>query len=54
VAESFVTDLREGVAYAKDPPQPQARSGALYGGGAVPPGAIQQMLCAWLDETYEP
>ncbi len=54
VAEAFVANLKEGVAYAKAPPQPTARSGALYGGGSLPAGAIQQILHAWLDETYEP
>jgi hypothetical protein len=54
VAEHFVADLREAVAYAKSPPQPNARTGAIYGGGAVPAGALEQMLMAWLDESYEP
>ena len=55
VAERFVADLREAVGYAKQqPPQTPARSGAIYGGGAMPAGAIEQMLMAWLDESYEP
>jgi hypothetical protein len=42
------------VAYAKNPPQPNARSGAVYGGGAITDrGVMRQMLFAWLDETYE-
>jgi glutamate/tyrosine decarboxylase-like PLP-dependent enzyme len=54
VAERFVADLAEGVAYAKNPPQPNARSGAVYGGGAITDrGVMRQMLFAWLDETYE-
>jgi glutamate/tyrosine decarboxylase-like PLP-dependent enzyme len=54
VAERFVADLRDAVTYAKNPPQAAARSGAMYGGGAMPPGAVEQMMNAWLDETYEP
>jgi glutamate/tyrosine decarboxylase-like PLP-dependent enzyme len=54
VAERFVEDLREAVAYAKSPSQPNAKTGAIYGGGAVPAGALEQMLMAWLDESYEP
>jgi glutamate/tyrosine decarboxylase-like PLP-dependent enzyme len=54
VAEHFVEDLREAVAYAKNPSQPNAKTGAIYGGGAVPAGALEQMLMAWLDESYEP
>jgi len=54
VAEHFVEDLREAVTYAKNPSQPNAKTGAIYGGGAVPAGALEQMLMAWLDESYEP
>ncbi len=54
VAERFVADLRDAVAYAKNPPQTPARTGAIYGGGAMPASAIEQMMMAWLDESYEP
>lgn len=54
VAERFVADLRDAVAYAKSPPQAAARTGAIYGGGGMPASAIEQMMMAWLDESYEP
>lgn len=34
VVETFAEDLAAAVAYAKDPPQPEPRSGGIYGGGA--------------------
>ncbi len=36
LADRFLSDLREGVAYAKAPPPHPARSGAMYGGGQAP------------------
>ncbi len=56
VAERFVADLREAVAYAKDPPQPMPQSGAMYGGGGMQMDRdmIREMMLLWLDETYEP
>jgi glutamate/tyrosine decarboxylase-like PLP-dependent enzyme len=54
VAERFVADLREGVAYARSPAQEKPRSGAVYGGGAaLDRRVVAQMMLAWLDETYE-
>jgi glutamate/tyrosine decarboxylase-like PLP-dependent enzyme len=35
VAEAFAVDLHDAVEYAKDPPQPQPRSGAAYGAGGT-------------------
>jgi hypothetical protein len=36
VSEAFASDLSRAVSYAKNPPSPMPRSGALYGaGGAV-------------------
>lgn len=55
VAEKFVADLREAVAYAKNPPDPTPRSGAVYGGGSanLEPQLLNEMMFAWLDSTYE-
>jgi glutamate/tyrosine decarboxylase-like PLP-dependent enzyme len=54
VAERFVEDLRAAVAYAKDKPRGTARSGALYGGGAIAAsGRLDAILRGWLDGTYE-
>jgi sphinganine-1-phosphate aldolase len=33
IVQAFADDLAEAVEYAKNPPQPQPRSGGLYGGG---------------------
>ena len=33
VVEAFAKDLADGVAYAKNPPQPEPMSGGVYGGG---------------------
>jgi hypothetical protein len=51
VVEQFAADLRDAVAYAKDPPESPPRSGALYGaagGGGPAPG---DLLVAYLDAT---
>jgi glutamate/tyrosine decarboxylase-like PLP-dependent enzyme len=54
VAERFVTDLRAAVEYARDKPRGTARSGALYGGGAIAAsGRLDAILRGWLDGTYE-
>ena len=54
VAEAFVNDLRDGVAYAKDPAQPFPRSGALYGlSGSVDGQAfLKQGMLDYLEATY--
>ncbi len=54
VAERFVEDLRAAVDYARERPRGTARSGALYGGGAVAAqGRLDAILRGWLDGTYE-
>ncbi len=54
VAERFVADLRAAVEYGRDKPRGTARSGALYGGGAVAAsGRLDAILRGWLDGTYE-
>jgi glutamate/tyrosine decarboxylase-like PLP-dependent enzyme len=55
VAERFVADLEAAVAYAKSPPGPVPRSGAVYGGGgaALDRGMVNELMLAFLDETYE-
>jgi glutamate/tyrosine decarboxylase-like PLP-dependent enzyme len=55
IAERFVEDLRAGVEYAKQPHDSPPRSGAMYGGGAVPmePGFVNEMMLAYLDATYD-
>ena len=56
VAERFVQDLREAVEYAKNPPEPTAKSGAMYGLAATPEGRemLDSFLLTFLDATYEP
>ena len=55
VAEAFAADLRDAVEYAKNPPQPMPRSGAMYGaGGTEPPRErIVSGLLAYLDAVHE-
>lgn len=55
VAGKFVADLKEAVVYAKQPHDLPPRSGAMYGGGAMPmdPSFVNEMMMAWLDATYE-
>lgn len=55
VAEQFLADLREAVAYARDPAQPAAQSGALYGLGGTPAGneVLETLFSAALDAMYE-
>jgi sphinganine-1-phosphate aldolase len=54
VSERFVADLRDGVAYAKDPPRPSPVSGAVYGLASSLPGQmmLKEMLLYVLDEMY--
>jgi len=54
VADRFLTDLREGVAYAATPPAQPSKSGAIYGGGLahIPPAMIAQFMCDHLDALY--
>ena len=56
VAEAFAVDLHDAVEYAKDPPQPQPRSGAAYGAGGteVPLDRVQAGMIKYLDSVHEP
>jgi sphinganine-1-phosphate aldolase len=51
VAATFAADLREAVAYAKDPPSTPPRSGALYGGGGADMPPTADLLVGYLDAT---
>ncbi len=55
LADRFVEDLAQGVAYAKTPPATPPRSGAVYGGGAsgLDPSIVNELMLAWMDATYE-
>jgi sphinganine-1-phosphate aldolase len=55
VAERFVEDLRAGVAYARNPPQAEPASGAIYGLSASADGRqiMHEGMVAWLEATYE-
>jgi hypothetical protein len=54
LADRFLGDLREAVAYAAGPPPEPSKSGAIYGGGlaSVPPAMIAQFMCDHLDGMY--
>jgi glutamate/tyrosine decarboxylase-like PLP-dependent enzyme len=54
VAEAFIKDLGDAVAYAKNPPQPFPTSGALYGlGGSVGGQAIlKEGMLDFIEATY--
>jgi glutamate/tyrosine decarboxylase-like PLP-dependent enzyme len=54
VVEAFAADLREAVAYAKDPPPAPPRSGALYGAGGAGAPAAADLLVGYLDATGAP
>jgi glutamate/tyrosine decarboxylase-like PLP-dependent enzyme len=55
LAERFLSDLRDGVAYAKTPPPHPARSGAMYGGGRAPldPSILNPHIFDRLDAMYQ-
>jgi sphinganine-1-phosphate aldolase len=55
VAERFVQDLQDGVAFAKNPPYPQPKSGALYGlvGSSFGQMLLKEGMFTLLDATYE-
>ncbi|MEO5899737.1 MAG: aminotransferase class V-fold PLP-dependent enzyme [Ilumatobacteraceae bacterium] len=55
IAEAFAVDLAAGVEYAKDPPQPMPRSGAMYGAGGQVPDKERLLtgLMNYLDATHE-
>ncbi len=54
VAEGFVKDLRDAVAYAKKPAQPYPSSGALYGLGASVDGQtiLKEGMLDFIEATY--
>ena len=55
VAEAFLNDLEDAVAYAKHPKRSSPRSGALYGLGGTPEGneILDTLFTAALDAMYE-
>jgi sphinganine-1-phosphate aldolase len=55
VAEAFATDLAQAVAYAKDPPSPRPKSGAMYGAGGTRPDPERVVagLTSFLDAIHE-
>jgi hypothetical protein len=55
VAEAFVRDLKDGVAYAKKPPQTFPKSGALYGLGSSVDGQVylRQGMLDFIEATYD-
>jgi hypothetical protein len=54
IAEKFVADLREGVEYAKTPPDSPAKSGAIYGGGTMKldPKMVNDLMLSVVDSWY--
>ena len=54
VAEAFIRDLRDGVAYAKNPPQPFPKSGALYGLASSVGGQefLKQRMLDFIEAMY--
>jgi sphinganine-1-phosphate aldolase len=55
IAEQFVKDLADGVAYAKDPPYEVPKTGFLYGMGASADGRemLRMGLKGYVDASYE-
>ena len=55
VAENFVRDLKDGVAYAKNPPRSMPASGALYGLVSTPDGKglLEQGMLSFIEATYD-
>jgi glutamate/tyrosine decarboxylase-like PLP-dependent enzyme len=55
VVEAFAVDLAAAVEYAKDPPRPMPRSGAMYGAGGVTPDRtkIRSGIADRLDAMHE-
>jgi len=54
VAERFIQDLADGVKFAKNPPYPQPKSGALYGLAGFPQGQmmLKEGLLDFVDACY--
>jgi sphinganine-1-phosphate aldolase len=60
LVDTFSTDLKDAIPYALNPPQPMARSGALYGGAGtkamvenVDQKAVAETLMAYQDSSLE-
>ena len=55
VADAFITDLKEGVTYAKNPAQPFPKSGALYGlsGSIEGQTFLRQGMFDFIEATYD-
>ena len=60
LVETFKKDLKEAIPYAKNPPEPMARSGALYGGAGtkalaenVDQQAVADILIRYQDASLE-
>jgi sphinganine-1-phosphate aldolase len=55
IAEAFVRDLKEAVAYAKEPSQPMPMSGALYGLAATSDGKmmVREGMLSFIEATYD-
>ena len=55
VAEAFAHDLAEAVEYAKHPPSPMPKSGAMYGAGGrqVDSAKLKVSLADRLDAMHE-
>ena len=55
VAEAFAADLAAAVDYAKAPPSPMPRSGAMYGAGGVTPDLVRMRagIAQRLDDMHE-
>jgi len=55
IAERYVQDLKDGVAFAKNPPYEVPRTGFLYGMGASVDGLemLRQGLTGYMDASYE-
>jgi glutamate/tyrosine decarboxylase-like PLP-dependent enzyme len=54
VADKLIQDLRDGVAYAKEPPQPFPKSGAIYGlsGNLEGQAFIKEGMLEFIEATY--
>ena len=55
VTEAFATDLTDAIEYARNPPRPMPRSGAMYGAGGVTPDRdkIRAGIADRLDAMHE-
>jgi sphinganine-1-phosphate aldolase len=55
IAEAFVRDLKEAVAYSKTPSQPMPMSGALYGLTATSDGKmmVREGMLSFIEATYD-